>query len=171
MIYFTIFVFTLLFSHIARATPACGDVTSPEVIYDPIYADAQVAQHATPIPPIFIYNVTWSNEYDNKNGNTSKVICNTLDHRFPHFGDFPHFPYIGGAWNILRNSLLCGSCWNLTDLKTRKTVFVTIIDHSRGGYNISKEAFNELNGGKLGSKTLQAVANQADAKYCGHIKK
>jgi hypothetical protein len=135
-----------------------------------MYADAQAAQHGPPPFPLH-YTVSWSNEYDNKNGNTSKVACKTLAHRFPHFKDFPHFPYIGGAWNIPRDPLLCGSCWNLTDLKTHKTISVTVIDHAKSGYNISKEAFNVLNGGKLGSKTLQATAKQVDQKYCGHIKK
>ena len=171
MIYVTTFILTLLLSHIARATPACGDVASPEELYDPMYADAQAGQYAPRPPPFFIYNVTWTNEYDNKHGDTSKVACNSLAHHDPHFKDFPHFPYIGGAFNVKRGSELCGSCWNLTELKTRKTISVTIIDHTKSGYNISKEAFNVLNGGKLGSKVLQAEAKQVDTKFCGHFKK
>ena len=43
MIYFTTFVLSILLSHIVRATPACGDVTPPNELYDPTYADAQSA--------------------------------------------------------------------------------------------------------------------------------
>ena len=54
MIYLTTFILTLLLSHIACATPACGDVTSPKELYEPTYADAQ---HTL---TIVVYNVTWS---------------------------------------------------------------------------------------------------------------
>ncbi|KAF8488515.1 Cerato-platanin-domain-containing protein [Russula emetica] len=165
MIYFTTFIFTLLLSHIARAVPACGDAASPEDLYDPTYADGQ---HAL---PIVVYNVTWSNRYDNKNGDTNKVACSTGPHglaqRYPHFKDFPDFAYIGGAWNVKWGSQYCGSCWNLTNLKTYKTISVTIIDSAKTGYNISKEAFEKLNGGKVGSGTLQAEAQQVSPHFCG----
>lgn len=136
-----------------------------------MYADAQATQHAPPHPPPpVIYNVTWSRYYDDSRGNTSKVTCSILDRRYPRFGDFPHFPYIGGGWNV-HNPAICGSCWNLTNVKTHKRISVTVIDHAKSGYNISLEAFNVLNGGLVGSKTLQAVATPVDTKYCGHIKK
>ena len=169
MIYFTAFILTILLSHIARATPACGDVASPEELYDPTFADAQ---HAL---PIIVYNVTWSSRYDNKNGDTNKVVCNTgpygLAKRYPHYKDFPHFPYIGGAWNVKWGSQYCGSCWNLTNLKNHKTISVTVIDSARADYyNISKEAYTKLNGGSGGSGTLQAEAKHVDSKYCGFKK-
>jgi len=169
MIYFTTFILTLLLSHIARATPACGDVPAPEELSDPTYADAQ---HAL---PIILYNVTWTNYYDNKKGDTKHVACSTgphgLAHRYPHFKDIPHFPYIGAAWNVKWGSAYCGSCWNLTDLKTHKTISITLMDSTKSGYNISKEAFNVLNGGKLGSTWLQAVAKQVAPYPCGLKKK
>jgi hypothetical protein len=172
MIYFTTFILTLLLSHIARATPACGDVASPEELFDPAFTDAQAAQHVPPFP--FLYNVTWSRRYDNRNGDTNGVVCNTGPHglalRYHHFKDFPHFPYIGGAWNVKFGSEYCGSCWNLTGLKSRKTISLTAIDYARTGYNISEEAYLDLSGGELGSGTLQAVAKQVDPKYCGFKK-
>jgi hypothetical protein len=127
MIYFITFILTLLLSHITRATPACGDVASSEELYDSTYADAQHAQHA-PWPPGLLYNVTWSKRYDDKNGKTKSVACSNLADRYPYFKDFPHFPYIGGASFIYRGSEACGKCWNLTDAKTRKTIFVITID-------------------------------------------
>jgi hypothetical protein len=168
MIYFTTFILTLLLSHIARATPACGDVTSPEELYDPTYTDTHDAQHAL---PIIVYNVTWANKYDNKNGDTKHTACPNLAHRYPHYKDFPHYPYIGGAWNIKKDSPYCGSCWNLTNLKTHKAIYIIPMDSAKPGYyNISKEAFNVLNGGKLGSSWLSAEARPVDAHHC-HIKK
>ena len=164
MIYFTTFILTLLLSHIARATSACGDVDSPEELYEPTYADAQQGQH---VLPIVLYNVTWTNKYDNKNGDTDRVACSNLSHHYPHFKDFPHFPYVGGAYNVKRGSEYCGTCWNLTDLKTHKTISITLINSAKSGYNISKEAFNVLNGGKLGSTWLQAEAKEVDRHYCG----
>jgi hypothetical protein len=130
-----------------------------------MYADGQ---HAL---PIIVYNVTWSNRYDNKDGDTKHVACSNLAHRYPHFKDFPHFPYIGGASFIHRGIPgNCGSCWNLTDLKApHKTISVTVIDTTTqpgARYNISKEAFNVLNGGKLGSKWLQAEARLVSPHPC-----
>jgi hypothetical protein len=169
MIYFTTFIFTLLLSHIARATPACGDVASPEELSDPAYADTQQDLHTL---PIIVYNVTWTNEYDHKNGNTKNVACHKyFDHKYPHFKDFPRFPYIGGAWNVKKGSKICGTCWNLTDLKTHKTISIAPIDSAAANhYNISKEAFNVLNGGLLGSKWLQATAKEVDGHHCGFKK-
>jgi hypothetical protein len=57
MIYFTTFIFTLLLSHIARAMPPCGDVASPEELFD-TYDDEQV---------LASYKVTWDATYDGNN--------------------------------------------------------------------------------------------------------
>ena len=168
MIYFTTFILTLLLSHIARAVPACGDAASPEELYDPTYADAQAAEHAL---PIIVYNVTWSSKYDDKNGDTKKTACPSLAKRYPHYHNFPHYPYIGGAWNIKRSkggdSEYCGTCWNLTTLKSHRAIYVTVMDSAKANYyNISKEAYTKLSGGKLGNGTLQATAKQVLPKYC-----
>jgi len=166
MIYFfTTFILTLLLSHIAHAMPTSGDATSPEELYDPTYADAQ---HALPIAD---YLVLWSSRYDNKNGDTMGVSCSTGPHglarRYPHFGDFPSFPYIGGAFNVEWGTEYCGTCWNLTNLRTHKTISVTVIDNARPGYNISEEAFVELNGGGVGNGRLAAEAKQVSPHFCG----
>ena len=162
MIYFTTFILTLLFSHIARATPACADVTSetsPKELYD-LYADAQ---HAL---PIVVYDVTWTNKYGNPNGSTNCVACSNLAHRFPHFRNFTSFPYIGGAFNIKRGSPNCGECWTLTNLRTHKSISFTAIDSATTGFNISKESFIVLNGGTLGNGTLQAEAKLIPRHFC-----
>jgi Cerato-platanin len=163
MIYFTTFILTLLLSHIARATPACGDVASPEELYDPTYADAADGQH---VLPIILYNVTWTTKYDNKSGSTKSGACSNLARHYPHYKDFHDFPYIGGAYNVKPNNQYCGSCWNLTDLKTNKTISLVVLDSTKTGYNISKEAFNKLNGGKVGSTWLQAEAKPVLPHFC-----
>jgi hypothetical protein len=121
MIYFTTFIFTLFLSHIARATPACGNIVSPEELNNPTHADAQIAQHAL---PIIANNVTWSNEFDNPNGDTSKVECSHYARSYKHFRDFPSFPYIGGA-SFVKFDKNCGKCWNLTNLRNNKSIFIT----------------------------------------------
>ena len=201
MIYFTSFILALLLSHIACATPTCGDVFSPDDAI--MYADAQQGQHALHKPPItkppkptkppptptkpppksttppfpppgLLYDVTWAPKYGNKNVSTKSATCSNLARQYPHFGNFPHFPYIGGAWNInSSSSKACGECVNLTDPKTRKTIFITIMDKAKttkpGWYNISEVAFKALNGGKSGT-VLQASAKVVNASYC-HPKK
>jgi Cerato-platanin len=163
MIYFTTFILTLLLSHIARATPACGDVASPEELYDPTYADAADGQH---VLPIILYNVTWTTKYDNKTGSTKGGACPKLARQYPHYKDFHDFPYIGGAYNVKPpNNQFCGTCWNLTDLKTKKTISLVVLDSAKTGYNISKEAFIKLNGGKVGT-SLQAEAKPVAPHFC-----
>jgi Cerato-platanin len=160
MIYFTTFILTFLLSHIARATPACGDITSPEELYDSTYADGQY------ILPNPFANVTWSSWYGDKNGNTHKVACaSKLAKNYPQFGDFPNFPYIGGSIDVKSNINYCGTCWNLTDTRTGVTIFVTLIDIARDGYNISKAAFTKLNGGHPGTK-LTALHKQVSYRFC-----
>ena len=183
MIYFTTFILALLLSHIACATVTCDDVFSPDDAI--MYADAQQGQHAlhkppvtkpppTPIkpPPIVLYDVAWTGKYDNPNGSTKNVTCSNLARQYPHFGNFPHFPYLGGAWYITNSSSkACGTCVNLTDPKTRKTVFITLIDTAKPRwYNISEVVFKALNGGKPGT-VLQAEAKEVDARYCHPPKK
>jgi Cerato-platanin len=103
MIYYTTFIFTLLLAYVARAVPACGDVASPEDMYDPMYDDEQLV--------LATYKATWDDKYDNANGDTIGVVCSSLAPKYPHFKVIPHFPYIGGVSNIRGNSPNCGKCW------------------------------------------------------------
>ena len=163
MIYFTTFIFTLLLTHIARAVPACDDVASPKELYDPTYNDGQFG-----LP---IYKVTWDATYDNPNGNTNSVACSNGPHglsgTYPLFEDFPDFPYLGGAFNTKWGSPNCGKCWKLTDTQTGRWIYLTAIDAAGTGFNIGKHAFIELNGGTLGSGTLEAEAVPVPGHFCG----
>jgi hypothetical protein len=162
MIYFTTFIFTLLLSHIARAMPPCGDFASPQNVYD-MYDDEQL------ILPT--YEVTWDSTYDNPNGDTNSVACsngpNGLAGEYPYFNDFPDFPYLGGAFDTKWGSPNCRKCWKLTDTQTGRIIFIAAIDAAGGGFNIGKHAFIALNGGTVGSGTLEAEAYAVPGNFCG----
>jgi len=162
MIYFITFILLLL--HIVRAVPACGDVASPEDLYDPTYDDVQQ-------PLITSYKVTVDSNYDHKHGNTHSVACSNgphgLAHRYPQFKDIPNFPYIGGAFNVRWGSPNCGKCWKLHNKKTNKSITLTAIDSARPGFNIGKHAFIKLNGGTVGSGMLEAEAKPVPHSVCG----
>jgi hypothetical protein len=164
MIYFTTLIFTLLLSHIARAVPACGYDASPEV-YD-TYEDQQLV--------LAEYKVTWDATYDNPNGNTDSVACSNGPHglagSYPNFKNFPDFPYLGGAFDTKWGSSNCGKCWKLTEKKTKRSIYFTAIDAAGGGFNIGKNAFIALNGGTVGSGTLEAEAISVPSHFCGFKK-
>jgi Cerato-platanin len=158
MIYFTTLIFTLLLSHIARAVPACGDVAPPEDTYNEELVLAS-------------YKVTWDATYDNPDGNTNGVACsngpNGLADHYPHFKNFPDFPYLGGAFDTKWGSSNCGKCWKLSDKKTGRWIHLTAIDAAGGGFNIGKKAFIALNGGTVGEGTLEAEAISVPRHFCG----
>ena len=136
--------------------PACGDVAPPEELYNTTFTDAQ---HA---PPNVVSDVTWSIYYDDPNGDTKKTACSHLAGRYPHFKDFPHPPYIGSVKGGL---IPCLTCVKLKNTKPPyRTIHITIINSAAAGYEISKEAFNALNGGP-GTK-LQAEPSVADPSNC-----
>jgi hypothetical protein len=163
MIYFTALIFTLFLSHIARAMPACGDVAPPEDQYvTNTYDDEQLV--------LASYKVTWDAKYDNPNGNTKDVACsNGLAGHYPHFKDFPDYPYIGASYDIKHGSSNCGKCWKLTNTKTHRWIYFTVIDgYGGGGYNIGKKAYTELYGGSAGSgSSLDAEAQSVAGHFCG----
>jgi len=160
MIYFTSFLFTLLLAHVARAVPARGDVASPQEMYDITYDNA-----------LATYKVTWDATYDNPNGNTNGVACsngpNGLADKYPHFKNFPNFPYIGGGFDTRWGSPNCGKCWKLTKKETGRWIYFTAIDAAGGGFNIGKHAFIALNGGTVGGGTLAAEAVSVAGRFCG----
>ena len=108
MIYFTTFIFTLLLAHIARAVPGCGDVASPQGLYD-INDDKQLVFAGD--------NVTWDAKYDNMDSSTKSIACSGLGSKYPHFHNFPDFPYIGSAFDIIGHD----SCTNKEDERPNAT--------------------------------------------------
>ena len=163
MIYFTSLYFTLFLALIARATPACDNAASSEDVYDPTYDDEQLV--------LATYKVTFDPVYDNPNGNTLSVACSNGPHglvdKYPHFKNFPNFPYLGGAFDTKWGSANCGKCWKLTDKKTKRFIYFTAIDAAGSGFNIGKKAFIALNGGTVGAGTLEAEAVSVPSHFCG----
>jgi len=161
MIYFITLLFTLLLSHIVRAMAACDDVASPEDVFDTYDEELILAS----------YKVTWDATYDNPSGNTMGVACSNgpygLAKTYPHFKNFPDFPYLGGAYDTKWGSSNCGKCWKLTNKKTGRWIYFTAIDAAGGGFNIGKKAFIALNGGTVGAGTLDAEAISVPRHFCG----
>ena len=167
MIYFITFILTTLLTHIARATPACGDVACPEKLYNPAIADAQQDQHT--LFPIVQDNVRWTHSYDS-NRSTKSIACSYFPPRYPKFKDFPLYPFIGGMWFLKNHPELCGTCWNLTAVKPpHRTISVMAIDSDEPYWSdLTEMAFISLNGGP--GISLQANFRQVDDHHCG-IKK
>ena len=106
MIYFTTLISTLLLSHIARATPACGDVASPKDTYD-LYDNEQQFSVAFQSESA-VFDPSYEN---NPGGNTASLACGSRLTKYPKYSDIPGFPLVGGAMNAKPNTDGCGSCW------------------------------------------------------------
>lgn len=144
MIYFATLIFTLLLSHIVYTMPTCGNVVFPQDMsrYD-TYDDEQV------LAP---YKITWDSKYDNPMSKTLDFACsngpNGLASVYPLLRDFHGFPNLAGTPGTTWGSYSCGKCWKLTS-QSGKYVYVTGIDTASpaGGFTLSKQAFDALNGG------------------------
>lgn len=166
MINLTTFIFTLLLTHIAHAVPACGDAASPKDTYDLMYINEQLV-----VTVDDTYKVTWSDTYDNEDGSTISVTCSSLSTKYPNFGDFPDFPYIGASYDIQQSPLNCGTCWNLTSQRSGRHIYFTAIDGVDTGFKLSKHAYDDLNAGTADPPILYADAVSVDPKNCGYEKR
>jgi hypothetical protein len=163
MIYFTTFILALFFTHIARAVPqGCNDPT-------PDLYDAQYNAPPGPLPPPL--HATHDKKYDDPNGHTKHVACsdgkNGLAKRYPKFKDFPHYPFIGGAYDITPHSPNCGACWKLTNKKSNDSISFIAIDHADKGFTLSEVAYKKLGGGKAGKGGVEVTAHKVPHTVCG----
>ncbi|KAI5921165.1 immunomodulatory protein [Camillea tinctor] len=116
-------------------------------------------------------SVAYDQVYDNGGQSTNTVSCsdgsNGLAPRFPTFGSFPQFPYIGAADAVAGwNSPSCGTCWQLT--YNGKSINVLAIDHAASGFSISLDAMNALtNGRAVEFGRVDATSTQVAASACG----
>ncbi len=152
MIYLTTFILSLFLSHIVCALPrGCDRLISPETETYQLGLTYDDTQYAQPSP----LKATYDQTFDNPGGSVMGVACsdglNGLAKTYPTFGNLPHFPYIGGAYDIVWNSTNCGSCWRITNTANNAIVFVTAIDTAGHGFNIATKAFKKLNDGQLGN--------------------
>ena len=101
----------------------------------------------------------------------NSVACsngaNGLTARFPTFGDVPSFPFIGGVFDIMWNSLNCGSCWKLTNAATGASINIIAIDGAGSGFSIAQEVFVQLNGGQVGQGFVDVLATKVSPSVCG----
>ncbi len=159
MIFFTTFILTLILSYVARAVPACGDAASPEELYEPY-------ELTFDSPPIIVFNATWDIKYDNPNGNTHNVTCSNLDPPYPHFHNIPQFPYIGAAFDVRWGPGGCLKCWKLTNLKTRRSIYLFAIDATPNGFKLGKRVFEAFTGGTVEVK-VEATLDSGPPSVCG----
>lgn len=121
-------------------------------------------------------SLSYDSQYDSASGSMDTTACsdgsNGLAASYPTFGNFPNFPYIGGASAIASwNSPSCGSCWKLTYTNSKgveNSIQVLAVDHTDDGFNISLEAMNALTNGlaeQLGR--IDVASEQVDASNCG----
>jgi len=164
MIYLTTFFLTLILTHIARALPrGCHDLIFPEIDIDQhdfTYGDIQ---------PPFPLKATYDQTFDNPSYSVNNVACsngaNGLASKYPTLGDFPNFPYVGGAYDIVWNSTNCGSCWRITNQANNVWILITAIDTAGAGFNIAREAYENLNNGEIGN-TLIVYAQKISDHPC-----
>ncbi|KAK6581852.1 hypothetical protein PZA11_005549 [Diplocarpon coronariae] len=136
--------------------------------------------------------VSYDSGYDDKDRDLNSVSCSDGDNGlktkgFTTQGSLPRFPLIGGAsviggWNDPN----CGTCWTLTNGEYSVTILAVdrasevsttkSEEFTRGeegtrslrGFNIGKEAMNQLTGNRaqeVGVVDAQYV--KADASACG----
>lgn len=125
----------------------------------------------------FATTVSYDETYDHGSTSLDTVACSTGENGletqgFTTFDSLPNFPYIGGASAVAGfNSPNCGTCWQLTYTNSKgknKTIDVLAIDHTKSGFNIAKEAMNDLTGGlaeQLGR--VNVASKKVKASVCG----
>jgi hypothetical protein len=124
----------------------------------------------------FAQRATWDSFFDNSSNTLNNVACSDganglLTKGYTTFGSLPSFPYIGGASAVEWNSPNCGTCWEITYTNPKgvpKTIHILAIDTAGQGYNLSKEAMDELTGGQADELGSVAVTSKKVASsVCG----
>jgi hypothetical protein len=128
------------------------------------------------VAPAVIEPVRFNDFYDNNSTSLNNVACSNganglVTKGFTTFGSLPSFPNIGGVYAVgAWNSPECGSCWELWYPGTGHTIYVTAIDTISSGFDLSKQAVNNLTNGLANSPQfsfVDAYSTQVDARHCG----
>jgi hypothetical protein len=135
--------------------------------YPPKTTPCSPSKPETPMPLRATYDTTFDNTAGSLNGVACSNGANGLASRFPTFGDIPSFPFIGGVFDVAWNSPNCGGCWAVTNPATGSTINITAVDTAGAGFNLSKEAFDELAGGQSGVGAVDVVATKVSPSVCG----
>jgi hypothetical protein len=170
MIYFTTFILALFFTHIARALPqGCNDPTPDLYDNDPTPDLYDNGQYNLPVPP-HLY-ATHDPKFDHPHGVTKNVTCadgkNGLAKRYPRFGDFPSYPFVGGAYDITPHSPNCGACWKLVNKKINVSISFIAIDYAPRGFTLSGPAYKKLSGGHAGKEGVEVEGRKVPHAVCG----
>ncbi|KAG6909583.1 hypothetical protein DXG01_016622 [Tephrocybe rancida] len=115
--------------------------------------------------------------YDVSETSLDNVACsdgpNGLETRgYKTFGSIPGFPFIGGSSTIAGwNSAKCGACYKLTYTHAagqKTNIYVTAIDHTDDGINISPSAMKILLGPHATDiGTAKVDVEEVDNSFCG----
>lgn len=116
--------------------------------------------------------VSYDTGYDQSSRSLDAVACSDGAHGLiTRYGyqtqsNVPSFPYVGGWENIAGwNSASCGQCLSVT--YNGKTIFVTAIDHTAAGVNLSQEAMDALtNGNAVQFGRVDATVTPVDFSNC-----
>ncbi|KAJ4363556.1 hypothetical protein N0V83_009852 [Neocucurbitaria cava] len=118
-------------------------------------------------------SVSYDTGYDDASRSMNAVSCsdgpNGLEtkHGWQTQGAVAGFPHVGGYQGIAGwGSDQCGTCYGIT--YNGKTVYVLAIDHTATGFNLAKQAMDELTNGQaefLGR--IEANYAQVDVSNCG----
>ncbi|KAI6099557.1 Cerato-platanin [Pisolithus croceorrhizus] len=130
---------------------------------------------AVPAQAATLYPVTYSVDYRLGNASLDTVACSNganglVTKGYTDFESLPTYPNVSGIPNLVWNSTLCGTCWELSYLfpnGTVNTVVVTAID-AAFDFNLSPQAFGYLVG-EAGYIAGEVTANvtQLNATSCG----
>ena len=151
MIYFTTFIFTLLLAHIARAVPqvACG-YASPQEQYYTTYDDREQLVPTFQYPNYPLYPIKVDDKFDAGGTDSAEFLtCKSgpygpLGSNYSTFGDFPSYPYIGGAIGAAFGFPSCGRCWKLRN--GCRFIYLLAVDEDQDGFSIGRTAFQGLTG-------------------------
>lgn len=92
--------------------------------------------------------ITWDSTYDSASLSLFDTACSDGSNGLVRadrtmLGDFPSFPYIGGANTIAGwNSPLCGACYQIA--YNGSSIYVAAVDSAEDGFNVSYYALNHL---------------------------
>ncbi|KAF5319998.1 hypothetical protein D9611_011029 [Ephemerocybe angulata] len=101
-------------------------------------------------PPLST-TINFDDRYCNSDVALTTTACSTgsngLASRWPTFGNVPNFPLVGGGFPVEGfNSANCGSCWEITDPNTGRSVAITLVNVATPGFTLCTDTLLALTG-------------------------
>ncbi|KAH5067878.1 cerato platanin protein SnodProt1-like protein [Parastagonospora nodorum] len=118
-------------------------------------------------------SVSYDQGYDDAGRSLTSVSCSDgnngliTKYGWQNQGAVAGFPRIGGYSGIAGwNSAQCGTCYGIT--YNGNTIYVLAVDHAGDGFNIAKQAMDQLtNGQAAGLGRIDANYQQVATSTCG----